>query len=148
MKIIAALGAVLCLSAASPALAADAQGAANSFGLIGDWAGDCARPASLDNDFAHFRPGRHGDVDLTYDLGDSGTSQYRYDEAHVLPGDSIMLHGVFFGNGLRQEVVFERRRGAIRVLQSRDSTGHKLVVDGVVTANGHHTNWKVRCGGR
>ena len=145
MKIIAALGAVLCLSAASPALAGDAQGAARNFGLIGDWAGDCAQPPSPDNDYARFRPRQHGDVDLTYDLGEAGESQYRFDEAHILPGDNIMLHGVFFGNGLRQEVVFERRRGAIRVLQSRDSTGHKLVVDGVITANGRPSNWKARC---
>jgi hypothetical protein len=141
-----AICALIGLVCAGEAQANPTQDAATRFGLPGTWAVNCAAPPSTDNEYAHWALATGGKISLVYDDGQTvSKNRYRWDAARLVGSDTIVLDGVFFGNGLGQHVEIIKRDGRIRPQNSSDSSGRKLVVDGAFPSGGG-PSWFVRCG--
>jgi hypothetical protein len=139
---LSALVTFLCVGAAQ---ANPTQDAATRFGLPGTWAVNCAAPPAPDNEYAHWSLAADGTISQVYDSGPTlKNNRYRWDKATLVGADSIVLDGVFFGNGLGQHVQILKRGGRIRPQNSRDSSGRDLVVDGVFPGGGG-PSWFTRC---
>jgi hypothetical protein len=139
------LGGLLGLVMAGAAQATPTQDAARSFGLIGVWADDCSQPASRDNEYDTYELSADGSIREMYAWGaGTGTNNYRWTNAQLVGPDRIVMDGVFFGNGLGQHVVMVRQGNRARVLESRDSTGRLLVVNGAFPSGGV-SGWQTKC---
>ncbi|HXQ10727.1 MAG TPA: hypothetical protein VN805_06980 [Caulobacteraceae bacterium] len=131
--------------AAGAAHASPVQDAMTAFGLIGTWAPDCSQPPSGDNEFTVYRLESDGSVSMAYMSGpDIEPNRYRWDEAQIVSPDRIRLIGVFFGNGLEQNTLLDRRDGRIRVWSNADSSGRVLVRDGAFPSGGGPP-WDQKC---
>ncbi|HEY5009498.1 MAG TPA: hypothetical protein VII42_15975 [Caulobacteraceae bacterium] len=141
-----ALCALIGFACAGAAQANPTQDAATRFGLPGTWALNCAKPPAPDNEYAHWTLAPGGKISQAYDDGPTDLkNRYRWDTARLLGSDTIVLDGVFFGNGLGQHVEILKRDGRIRPQNSSDSSGRKLVVDGAFPSGGG-PSWFTRCG--
>jgi hypothetical protein len=144
-----AVCALIGLVCAGEAHANPTQDAATRFGLPGTWALNCAAPPSPDDEYAHWSLAAGGKLGEFYDDGPTlAHNRYRWDKAALVGSNMIVLDGVFFGNGLGQHVQIIKQGGRIRVLNSTDSSGRRLVVDGAFPGGGGGPSWFERCGSR
>ena|SRR5579871_524540 len=139
-------GALASLALAGAAAAATpVQQASLDFGLIGAWADDCSRPPSRDNEYDYYTLGSDGTVKELYAWGPgSGTNNYSWSAAQQIGPDRLVMDGIFFGNGLGQHATLLRRGNQMRVLESRDSSGRILVVNGQFPSGGV-SGWQTKC---
>jgi len=143
-----ALAALVGLFCAGEVQASPTQNAVTKFGLLGTWALNCAAPASSDNEYDRWSLAPGGKVSEVYDDGPTlDHNIYRWDAARIVGSDTIVLDGVFFGNGLGQHVELVKRAGRVRPLNSTDSSGRKLVVNGAFPGGGGPA-WFQRCASR
>jgi hypothetical protein len=113
--------------------------------LPGTWAINCAAPPSPDNEYARWSLAPGGKVSEVYDDGPTlNNNSYRWDAAKLVGANSIVLDGVFLGNGLGQHVQMVKQAGRVRPLNSSDSSGRKLVVNGAFPSGGG-PSWFERC---
>ncbi len=141
-----ALFALIGIVCAGEAQANPTQDAATRFGLPGTWALNCAALPSPDNEYAHWSLAAGRKISQVYDDGPTDLkNRYRWDTARLVGPDTIVLDGVFFGNGLGQHVEIAKRNDRIRPQNSSDSSGRKLVVDGAFPSGGG-PRWFTRCG--
>jgi hypothetical protein len=142
------LFALVGLVCAGEAQANPAQDAATRFGLPGTWAANCAAPPSPNNEYAHWSLAAGGKISEVYDDGPTlSNNRYRWDAARLVGSNTIVLDGVFFGNGLGQHVEIVKQNGRIRPQNSSDSSGRKLVVEGAFPSGGGPP-WFERCASR
>lgn len=143
-----ALCALIGLVGAGEAQANPTQDAATRFGLPGTWSPNCAAPPSPHNEYVRWSFAAGGKISEVYDDGPTlANNSYRWDTARLVGSNTIVLDGVFFGNGLGQHVELLKQAGRIRPQNSRDSSGRKLVVNGAFPSGGGPP-WFERCASR
>ncbi len=132
---------------ASPALASPDGEAAKTFGLIGEWAVACAKPASEANPHGRFALARDGSVHHTLDLGWPGP-------ANVLRGLRPIGDGMLaarWADGADGEVltvILQLAKGRLRTWESIGARGGELIHKGAVQPEGRAVPWFEKCAGR
>ena len=114
------------------------------FGLIGNWAFDCTKPASPANPFMNFTPSSAGQPTRQIITG-----KPQYDslvsirDAQML--DAAHLRLSYPQGGVTVTVTLLKEQRHIRPYEAVTSDGTISVSGGVVKANGRPTNWLVKC---
>ncbi len=130
-----------------PAAASPDGDAAKTFGLIGEWAVACARPAREANPHERFALARDGSVHHTLDLGWPGA-------ANVLRGLRPIGAGMLAarwtdgGDGEVLTVILQLAKGRLRTWESIGAKGGELIHKGAVQPEGRAVPWFERCAGR
>lgn len=123
------------------------QQAAQTWGLIGEWAVDCSQPASPDNTHDTYALESDGTVSLAYDAG-PGMEQNRYSwtEGNIIQPDKLQIDGVFLGDNLAQHTVLQKNdQGQLRVFGNVDGSGKVLVRNGAFPDGSGAPPWSNKC---
>lgn len=125
--------AALLLGTAAPAAAATpVQAAAVAFGLPGDWAADCSKPASLENGYEHWSLAADGTVVEVTDAGAGyQPNTYRWTDGALAGANEIRLDGVYLRDNEPNHDVMRKINGELQTWQA-EGGGRKLVTDGRV----------------
>src|SRR4051794_27503239 len=135
-------------------LSGQAQSPTNSveeFGLLGNWAVDCAQSPSPTNEHVVFAITSVGTVQLRNDFGISYDEMvYRVVAASRQSSDKLALRQVLTTDAaIVLDVVLVKSGERFRVWSSRGSDGTALVLDGAIPrSKGQETRWTERCEGR
>ncbi|MBS0296923.1 MAG: hypothetical protein JSR45_11475 [Proteobacteria bacterium] len=118
-----------------------------SLGLIGRWAGDCAKPATLQNSYAVYAANYSGAATLTYDRGKLYEPRiYDLSNAHSEDAGRVLYDEVSRTSQARITIALLRDGDRIRVWSSVGVDGKALVVDGkLADDSGAETPWLSRC---
>lgn len=137
---------VVALALAGPATAQETPSSTmKSFGLTGEWAKECAKPASDANPRTIFTPQPDGAVKLTYSFGATGQINYTITKAVVLSSKLIVLSETNdAGQPADVTVTVDGKR--TRVLASYDPSIKKAFIGGGKLLNtGKDTSWDSKC---
>lgn len=146
------LAAVLPVAAASNATAAKAPSTAEvlrQFGLFGNWAVNCQRPAAADNPHVSDRVLSPGVIMERQDLGpDNVVNRYSVLSAKSLSKTEVSLQVLFQPGGKgdeRQRLVLVVRDGTRRTMFNQVADGPVQVKDGVALKFGVRTPLLTKC---
>jgi hypothetical protein len=132
-----------------PVLAhAQSAAAAQDFGLLGTWAGQCGQSPSPTNNHAIYLVTASGRLQLKYQSGaDYEDSVYDILDAKRLGADKLSLRQVLTSNDrVTLDIVLLKENDKIRIWSSLFPDGTALVEDGVMTSmTGRETRWMTRC---
>jgi hypothetical protein len=148
-----------CLAAAlavATVEAANAQSVANTvaeFGLIGNWATDCAQPASTRNYHAIYAIKPSGEVSRTYyDAPGHVLNNYKITSAKRQARDMLSYEQVwdFAGSpaniaGDRVQVLLNMVENKYQIVSSQGSDGSFFVKDRKFPNSGDESPWQFRC---
>jgi hypothetical protein len=145
---------LLLMTAASPAQQAAGENSADSveatlakYGLTGNWASDCSKPAAPGNNHRRYRKSE-GRLQQVNSLGkDYAENVYTILEATPLTRDRLRIKAVFHGSrgdeGNTMEWVVDGKR--MRTYSNVSDKSGPLVTDGVILSNKRETPWLTRC---
>jgi hypothetical protein len=124
------------------------QAALAGFGMIGTWAADCSRPASISNQYATFDAPPDSDGTLVYDFGPDINSRTYVIHGVEQPSEtSLLLHEELPETGDFTDVLVEKSGAKIRNMSAKRRTdGTFFIKDGVIGETGRKTSWWELCG--
>ena len=145
------LAAAIALPTASlSAKAASTEVVFRAFGLFGNWAPDCDRPATPANPHVSIVAAGDGEVQEVHDLGpDYVVNRYKVLSAERLSAERLQVKAIFQpGTDAeeRQMLVFLVRGPTRRTMVNRKDGGEIRVRHGIALANGGKTAVLRKCG--
>lgn len=144
MVALALAGAWMC---APQAIAADdLKRSVNKFGLLGKWAPDCSRPASINNSHVTYFLAPNNQVRARHDFGkDAQQRLYIYTAARPAENDRLMVEGYDNADKIRATMILRKVDGKLQTFSNQEVTGKIWIKDGIVTGNGRPANQLAAC---
>ena len=143
-----AVSAALACALTAPARADDAKvrETLEKAGLIGVWAQDCSKPASVDNGYETIAVGADGAVMSRYDTGTSETSDYRFLDARTNKRGDVITLERWLETGALNDAIYRIEGDRQTTWENLDEETEKvLVADGKFTSSGQTNPWYYRC---
>jgi hypothetical protein len=143
---VARCAAIACALSAAPAQAATDAQIARQFGLIGVWATDCSRPASIQDTYETISVAADGSVDAVIDMEVTGVDGLSHLHAlQLVDGGMLQVtwHSTVTGSTLTITVAkVGNRQHSWRSVQS---DGKVLIDKGMFVASKRSAPWLEKC---
>jgi hypothetical protein len=147
---IGALLVVALLTANTAAASTPVEEVFQSFDLFGNWAADCAQPASSTNPRVAITMPSPGLVFEDHDLGaDYAINRYSVLSAAKLSAERLSIEVIFAPgseNEQRQKLILQIRKQTRRTLFNQPDGGEVRVKDGIALSRGTRTPLLKKCG--
>jgi hypothetical protein len=143
---VARCAAIACALSAVPAQAATDAKIAGQFGLIGVWAMDCARPASVQNTYETMSVAADGTIDAVIDTQVTGIDGLSHLHAlQLVDGGMVQLiwHSTVTGSTLT--ITIAKKGNLQHSWKSVQSDGKVLIDNGLFVASHMPTPWFEKC---
>ncbi len=139
---------VLVLCAFVGAAQASDGDVAAKFGLLGEWAVDCAQSASLQNMRQTFTVGAQESVSATVEMGsDHPPARETLAGLKLLAPDSIVITFTRESDNYVSLVTLKKKGNRTQVIDSTNTaTGEALIRDGMLVRAKRPVPWVTKCG--
>jgi hypothetical protein len=141
------LAALVSIAFLPPANAQSMRSVLEDFGFFGNWAINCASPATLANSRRHAFITRGGEIHFTESFGHKiKQNVYTVFGARRIAPDKILLRIQLNGKDM-QNLTMQKDNSRLRTIFNERENGEFLVRDGVILSNGQPTPWLSPCSG-